>query len=84
MASGAKTTMSSVQHDGTEIALTGMAGRFPGAGSLDGFWQPDWQALHAGKRRRVPLPTYPFLGKRYWLDAPGAPLSALEEASVSP
>jgi acyl transferase domain-containing protein len=29
----------------------------------------DWQALHAGeKRRRVPLPTYPFERQRYWLE----------------
>lgn len=28
-----------------------------------------WSALHAGKRRRrIPLPTYPFERKRYWLD----------------
>ncbi len=34
----------------------------------------DWPAFHAGARRlRVPLPTYPFERKRYWL-APGAPL----------
>ena len=34
----------------------------------------DWKALHAGgRRRRVPLPTYPFESRRYWLDAPGVP-----------
>jgi acyl transferase domain-containing protein len=27
----------------------------------------DWKAFHAGEsRRRVPLPTYPFEGRRYW------------------
>jgi amino acid adenylation domain-containing protein len=29
----------------------------------------DWQALHAGERRlRVPLPTYPFERRRYWVE----------------
>ncbi len=29
----------------------------------------DWHALHGkGKRRRVPLPTYPFERQRYWVD----------------
>ncbi|HEX2091362.1 MAG TPA: SDR family NAD(P)-dependent oxidoreductase [Longimicrobiaceae bacterium] len=29
----------------------------------------DWKALYAGeRRRRVPLPTYPFQRKRYWID----------------
>ncbi len=30
----------------------------------------DWRAFYAGeRRRRVPLPTYPFERRRYWLDA---------------
>ncbi|HEX2188907.1 MAG TPA: type I polyketide synthase, partial [Longimicrobiaceae bacterium] len=30
----------------------------------------DWPALHHGeRRRRVPLPTYPFQRRRYWIDA---------------
>lgn len=32
-----------------------------------------WDALHAGQRRRVSLPTYPFERKRYWLAPPGGP-----------
>jgi acyl transferase domain-containing protein len=29
----------------------------------------DWQAFHAGEKRgRIPLPTYPFEGERYWPD----------------
>ncbi len=29
----------------------------------------DWKALHAGeRRRRVPLPTYPFQRRRHWID----------------
>jgi phthiocerol/phenolphthiocerol synthesis type-I polyketide synthase E len=62
-----------------------------GAGALDPhalarLWLlggcPDWRASHAGaRRRRVPLPTYPFEGRRYWRDSPGAPrpLGALDE-----
>jgi amino acid adenylation domain-containing protein len=33
--------------------------------------KPQWEALHSGEhRRRVPLPTYPFERKRFWLEAP--------------
>ncbi|KRD05323.1 hypothetical protein ASE48_19340 [Mycobacterium sp. Root265] len=28
----------------------------------------DWQRLHGGPRRRVPLPTYPFRRRRHWVD----------------
>ena len=32
-----------------------------------------WEALHSGEhRRRVPLPTYPFERKRFWLEAPAS------------
>src|SRR6185436_9585435 len=57
--------------------------------SLAQLWlsggRPDWRAFHAGeRRRRVPLPTYPFERRRYWLDAPGVPLplGALADAAV--
>jgi len=33
---------------------------------------PDWPAVHGAPRARVPLPTYPFERKRYWIDAPSA------------
>jgi acyl transferase domain-containing protein len=38
----------------------------------------DWAALHAreSQRRRVPLPTYPFERRRYWIDPPGFALEA--------
>ena len=33
----------------------------------------DWAAFHAGeRRRRVPLPTYPFERRRHWIEAPAA------------
>lgn len=42
----------------------------------------DWEAVHAGApRRRVPLPTYPFERKRYWLDAPRRVAEALPRAA---
>ncbi len=30
----------------------------------------DWLLLHQKKRQRIPLPTYPFEKKRYWIDPP--------------
>ncbi len=31
---------------------------------------PDWNAVRGdARRRRVPLPTYPFQGRRFWIDA---------------
>ncbi|HEV2855695.1 MAG TPA: SDR family NAD(P)-dependent oxidoreductase [Thermoanaerobaculia bacterium] len=43
----------------------------------------DWSGFHAGeRRRRVPLPTYPFERQRYWIDAaaeaPSTPAPAVE------
>jgi len=31
---------------------------------------PDWQAVHGRQGRKVPLPTYPFERKRFWVDPP--------------
>jgi acyl transferase domain-containing protein len=50
----------------------------------------DWNALHAGRRRRVPLPTYPFERQRYWIDpapaasAPPAAGAGAAEAAAPP
>jgi acyl transferase domain-containing protein/acyl-CoA synthetase (AMP-forming)/AMP-acid ligase II/NADPH:quinone reductase-like Zn-dependent oxidoreductase/acyl carrier protein len=33
----------------------------------------DWQAVMAGRRKKVVLPTYPFQRDRYWLEAPAEP-----------
>ncbi|HXO20693.1 MAG TPA: amino acid adenylation domain-containing protein, partial [Thermoanaerobaculia bacterium] len=43
-------------------------------GALGRLWlagaEVDWAGLYAGeRRRRVPLPTYPFERKRFWIDA---------------
>ncbi len=45
-------------------------------GALGALWAAgvtiDWPSYHAGaRRRRVPLPTYPFERQRYWIEAPG-------------
>jgi acyl transferase domain-containing protein/alpha-ketoglutarate-dependent taurine dioxygenase/acyl carrier protein len=61
--------LTSLRHakDGTSDLehLTAAVGRLWLAGS-----GVDWNALHAGgRRRRVPLPSYPFERQRYWLDA---------------
>jgi acyl transferase domain-containing protein len=55
-------------------------------GTLGALWQAgvklDWSALHAGERlRRVPLPTYPFERKRYFLD-PRPVLGAVQKAET--
>jgi acyl transferase domain-containing protein/acyl carrier protein len=52
-------------------------------GTLGKLWlvgQPiDWTAFWAGeRRRRVPLPTYPFERQRYWVDPPRADWGAVE------
>jgi amino acid adenylation domain-containing protein len=51
----------------------------------------DWRAYHAGnRRRRIPLPTYPFEGKKYWLSgdpyniAAGAAPEEAEAVTVEP
>jgi phthiocerol/phenolphthiocerol synthesis type-I polyketide synthase E len=46
-------------------------------GALGRLWlagiTPDWGAFHQGESlRRVPLPTYPWERRRYWIDAPAA------------
>ncbi|MEU6238306.1 type I polyketide synthase, partial [Kitasatospora sp. NPDC047058] len=51
------------------------------------LWQagvrPDWQAYHAAENPvRVPLPTYPFERKRFWLDPAPAPAAAAPAESA--
>ncbi|HKV06814.1 MAG TPA: amino acid adenylation domain-containing protein [Thermoanaerobaculia bacterium] len=42
----------------------------------------DWQGFHAGeRRRRLPLPAYPFQRQRFWVDPPRHPLPALPAAA---
>ncbi|HEX8694827.1 MAG TPA: beta-ketoacyl synthase N-terminal-like domain-containing protein [Longimicrobium sp.] len=57
--------------------LLGAAGRLWAAGVA-----VDWAAVHDGERpRRVPLPTYPFERRRYWLEPRRA---ASPDAGASP
>jgi acyl transferase domain-containing protein len=46
----------------------------------------DWEAYHGGRRRRrIPLPTYPFQRDRYWIDAaPTPPEPAATPARQAP
>src|SRR6185503_7939554 len=45
----------------------------------------DWQRLHAGgKRRRVPLPTYPFERQRYWIDSAASTAPVVNTNQASP
>ncbi len=44
----------------------------------------DWPKFYGAERRhRVPLPTYPFERRRYWIDAQALPLAAAETASAA-
>ena len=47
-----------------------------------GGFDVDWPGFYAGERRaRVPLPTYPFERKRYWIDPP---VERASEAATRP
>jgi acyl transferase domain-containing protein/acyl carrier protein len=44
----------------------------------------DWEAFYQGeRRRRAPLPTYPFERQRYWIEARG-PVEALPASATEP
>src|SRR5712675_1542427 len=56
------------------------------AGSLwSAGLQLKWEALHSGERRqRIPLPTYPFERKRFWLELSAAPTQAPTQIRHTP
>jgi len=59
-------------HDSESQALLQALGQLWKAGAII-----DWSGFHARRhRRRIPLPTYPFERKRYWIDPRHEPLSA--------
>jgi acyl transferase domain-containing protein/acyl carrier protein len=46
--------------------------------------QPDWAGFHANeRRRRVPLPTYPFERRRYWIE-PRRPRAGTPDHAAEP
>ncbi|HEX7182532.1 MAG TPA: amino acid adenylation domain-containing protein [Thermoanaerobaculia bacterium] len=60
--------------------LLGALGRLWTAGA-----EVDWAGFRGGeRRRRVPLPTYPFERRRFWLDGVGAPPAARAAEAPAP
>ncbi|NOK11304.1 type I polyketide synthase [Corallococcus exercitus] len=77
---GAHLTVATLPHpaDNTSDAISALtaAGRLWSAGV-----PLSWQGLHGGaRRRRVPLPTYPFERQRYLVEAPGTPAMVTKPA----
>ena len=69
-----RTVVQSMRHPTEEISDAATA-----IGTLGRMWMAgaavDWSGFHGGvKRRRVPLPTYPFQRKRHWMSE--APVGA--------
>jgi len=78
----ARAALSTLRHpkaEGSDVAfLLTALGRIWLAGS-----SPDWSLFHAAEeRRRLPLPTYPFERKRYWIEA-GNPITAAAKRDTS-
>jgi acyl transferase domain-containing protein len=63
----APTVISTLPHPREQESDTASA-----LGALGKLWlagaKVDWEGFNADKRRRVPLPTYPFERRRYWVD----------------
>ncbi|GAB4215709.1 MAG: hypothetical protein OHK0022_55940 [Roseiflexaceae bacterium] len=58
-------------------------------GALGRLWQQgatvDWSRLYRGqRRRRVPLPTYPFERRRYWIEPPRAAPAVVQATPAAP
>ncbi len=73
--------LSSVRHPQDEQSDLNLL--FTGLGEL---WKAgvavDWEQFYAGQQRdRLPLPTYPFERKRYWIEAPNKPSTHISTAS---
>ena len=70
--------MRHAQGGGSDVAqLMGALGRLWAAGGA-----VDWRKLYSSeRRRRVPLPTYPFARQRFWVDSKPAPEAQAQPAS---
>lgn len=44
---------------------------------------PDWSAFQSGQRQRIPLPTYPFERKRFWVEPTPRNASAARDADTA-
>jgi phthiocerol/phenolphthiocerol synthesis type-I polyketide synthase E len=64
--------------DGESRGLLSGLGKLWAAGA-----EVRWQAVH-GRRRRLPLPTYPFERKRYWIEPNPATAPAAAERGKAP
>src|SRR5262249_6560915 len=75
-ATGRTLSRSSSRGPGEAAAMLGSLAK------LHQHGQPiDWPAFHRGRKaRRVPLPLYPFQGRRFWLDG-SQPTAAETEAT---
>ncbi|MFI7122702.1 type I polyketide synthase [Amycolatopsis sp. NPDC049868] len=78
--------LSELLHDHMVIVVEPDSGLAPDAllRSVGRAWtrgiEIDWTAFYAGeRRRRVPLPTYPFERQRYWVDAVDDPQQSDKE-----
>lgn len=76
-ADGSENSLVSAAHEGVIVPFS--ANGDPGGGlaslldSLGRLWRAgvpvNWRALHAGeRRRRVPLPSYPFERRKFWIE----------------
>ncbi len=63
--------------DGDVAAMLETIGRLWAHGAA-----PDWDALTVGRRRRVPLPTYAFERKRFWVEPAGAQAASGADVAV--
>ena len=60
----------------SEVTLAEALGRLWTAGV-----EPDWERYQGARRRRIPLPTYPFERRRFWVP-PAGPAGGIESGTL--
>jgi acyl transferase domain-containing protein len=81
---GSRTVLSSLRHPKERKADLPLLLRALGQLWLQGV-EPDWEAFHAReRRRRVPLPTYPFERQRHWVELNSAGARAGAAPALDP